>query len=414
MPRVLLVFLLVSVLLVAACLLTEAYCAHTASLNHLPYTELTLDPSDDYADFRMFVGRFRHFAQPDFFSPKWGSHFLYPATVGILSTPFYIFPPPNDPENRFLGELAFCMLVAVIWFRRALMRRGLPNLSATLFALIAGFCSYPFYFEFNRANMEFYIWAITGLGVIAFMRDKPWRAATWIGIAGACKFYPFVYLGLLIARKQYKQAAWSLFVGALFTLFSLWALTGNIALSRAQTAAGLDEFRWVYVLHKRFGEIGIDHSFFGFYKRFAAHIPPPDQLAHQLSIILAVTAVIACIAYFARAIKLPVINQVIFLTVAAITLPPVSYDYTLLHLYTPFILMVFLAIDFWKRGVSLPRGAWAAFICFMLLLAPLNEFVLHGERIAGQLKCLILLTLAVIALRYRFISEKVATTAEAV
>jgi hypothetical protein len=92
----------------------------------------------------------------------------------------------------------------------------------------------------------------------------------------------------------------------------------------------------------------------------------------------------------------------------------VSYDYTLLHLYTPFLLMVFLAIDFWKRGVELPRSVWAAFICFMLLLAPLNEIIVHGERIAGQLKCLLLLALAFIALRYRFVSNPEPATAEAV
>jgi hypothetical protein len=293
------------------------------------------------------------------------------------------------------------------------MRWGLSNAAATVFSLTAALSSYPFYFEFNRANVEFYIWIITGLGVLAFIRNKPWHAATLIGIAGACKFYPFVYLGLLIARKQYKQAAWSLAVGGLFTVFSLWALTGSIALSRAETTAGLAEFRWIYVLHKRVGEIGLDHSIFGVYKRFAPHIPPPEQLAHQLTIFLAIAAVIACIAYFARAIKLPVINQILFLTVAAITLPPVSYDYTLLHLYTPFVLMIFLAIDFWQRGVLLPKGAWAAFICFMLLLAPLNEFIVHGERISGQLKCVLLLALAAIALRYPFASDKVISPAAA-
>jgi hypothetical protein len=406
MPAILAVFLLASVLLTLACLGSEAYSRHTASFNHMPYTHITLEPSDDYADFVMFVHRFPHFHQGDFFSRGLGDPFLYPATVGVLSAPFYLFLPQNDPENRFLAEFGFCLFLLAAWFQRSLVHRGLTNLAAAGFTLGTVILSYPFYFEFNRANIEFYIWLITALGVLAFLRNRPWLAATLLGIAGACKFYPFIYVALLIARRQYKQAAWSFFVAVMFTDFSLWALTGNMDVSRDGTAIGLATFRWFYVLRKRAGEIGLDHSLFGFYKRFAPNLAPPEQLAHQLTIFLAIAAVIAVIAWFARAIRLPVINQVLFLTIAAITLPPVSYDYTLQHLYTPFVLMVFLAVDFWRRGVQLPKGAWAAFICFMLLLAPLNEFIVHGERISGQLKCVLLLALAAIALCYPFVSDK--------
>ncbi len=102
LPTVLRMFLLVSVLLTLACLAAERYSRHTPALNYPPYTHITLEPSDDYADYRMFVGRFHRFHQQDFFSPQYGSHFLYPATVAVLSTPFYIFPPPAAPERRFL------------------------------------------------------------------------------------------------------------------------------------------------------------------------------------------------------------------------------------------------------------------------------------------------------------------------
>ncbi len=403
MPKVLRVFLFVTVLLFMANLAAEVYCRHTPTLNHMPYTHVTLDPSDDYADFRMFLLRFHHFHERDFFSPKWGSDYLYPATVGMLYEPFFAFHLPF-PGQRFMAVVALAWLLLSLWLRRVLIARGLSNQSATLFAAIAGLGSYPLYFEFNRANVEIFIWMFAGLGVIAFVKDRPWAAATCFGIAGACKIYPFVYIALLISRKQYKQAAWAIVVGAIFTVFSLWALTGSITVSRLGTAAGLEEFRQVYVLHKRFGEIGLDHSIFGMYKRFAFHLPPPEQLAHLLSIYLAVAAIVACIAYFARAIRMPMINQVIFLTIACIVLPPTSYDYTLLHLYTPFVLMLLLVVDFSVRRAPLPPGTWAVLICFMLLLAPLNEVIVHGERIAGQLKCIILLVLAALALRYRFVS----------
>jgi hypothetical protein len=413
MPSVFRTFMIVAALLTLTLLAAELYCRYAPGLNHVPYNRPTLVASDDYADFRMFPDRFKHFHHRDFFTTQSGGHFLYPATIGMLYEPFLFLPYRHLPI-LFMVVLLLLELGLGVYFRQILIRRGLSVSSATLFASIATLTSYPLYFELNRANVEIFIWIIAGAGVIALVRNRPWWAATLFGIAGSFKFYPFIYTGLLIARKQYKQAAWAFCAGGLFTIFSLWAITGSISTSQTGSTAGLNEFRVVYILHKRPGEIGLDHSIVGIYKRFVPHMPSPDQLGHQISIYLAIVTVIGCVAYFARAMKLPFINQVIFLTVAAIVLPPVSYDYTLLHLYTPFMLMVFLAIDFWKRGLELPKGAWPAFICFMVLLAPLNELILHGERVEGQIKCLVLLALAVISLTYRFVSEEAISPLRAV
>ncbi|HEV2619841.1 MAG TPA: hypothetical protein VGU23_07870, partial [Acidobacteriaceae bacterium] len=92
----------------------------------------------------------------------------------------------------------------------------------------------------------------------------------------------------------------------------------------------------------------------------------------------------------------------LFLTVACITLPPTSYDYTLLHLYTPWVMLVFLAVSRWRDHLPVPKGLWPAFLCLALLLSPQSEIILHGERIGSQIKCLALLALAIVALRFSF------------
>jgi hypothetical protein len=99
---------------------------------------------------------------------------------------------------------------------------------------------------------------------------------------------------------------------------------------------------------------------------------------------------------------MPPINQVLFLTIASIILPPMSYDYTLLHLYTPWVMLVFFAVALWRNNLPNPKGLWPAFLCFIVLLSPQNEIILHGERLEGQIKCLALVALAVIALRFPF------------
>jgi hypothetical protein len=99
---------------------------------------------------------------------------------------------------------------------------------------------------------------------------------------------------------------------------------------------------------------------------------------------------------------MPPVNQLLFLTIACITLPPTSYDYTLLHLYTPWVMLVFIAVAAWRNDLPTPRGLWPAFLCFILLLSPQNEIIFHGERLEGQIKCLALVALAIVALRYPF------------
>jgi len=62
-------------------------------------------------------------------------------------------------------------------------------------------------------------------------------------------------------------------------------------------------------------------------------------------------------------------------------------------------MVVLLAVDCWRKGIAPPRGLWAAMICFIVLLSPQNELIVHGERFGGQVKCLTLLALAYVALR---------------
>jgi hypothetical protein len=398
LPPVLKAFLIGATMLSASCLLAEYLCGHYLHLDRDPYNTLTFATAYDFMDIRMFPLRFEHFHTPSFFGPNVdASPFLYPAPCALLYRLLYALP---HPVRTFLLLLIFIDAVLAVWFARTLVLLGLKLDAAVLFATGALLTSYPLYVEFNRANIEIFVWGLSALGILAFFRNRPWLAATLIALAGACKGYPYIYLGLLFARKQYRQTIYSLLLGAFVNLFSMWAITGDLATGRRGVAEGLKIFRSVYIL--RPNAVGLDHSLFAVFKRFASPLPPPEVLGHILTAYLVVAGILALFVYFVRVYSMPPLNQLIFLTVACTILPPTSYDYTLLHLYTPWVMLVFLAVAAWRDNRRTPAGLWPAFICLTVLLSPQNEIIHHGQRFEGQIKCLALLALAIVALRFPF------------
>jgi hypothetical protein len=150
--------------------------------------------------------------------------------------------------------------------------------------------------------------------------------------------------------------------------------------------------------------VGFDHSLFAVPKAMLllAHqgtLPGPETLAKMLTIYLVGMAAVGAILYWVAIRRLPLINQVICLTVATIMLPPVSYDYTLLHLYVPWAMLVLLAAE--NPGHEV-RSLMAAMVCFAILFAPETELILHGRSYGGQVKAVALVLLFGIALLRRF------------
>ena len=160
--------------------------------------------------------------------------------------------------------------------------------------------------------------------------------------------------------------------------------------------------RTTNMLHFRSWDIGWDHSLFALYKRLTPHLPPPETLSPWLTAYLVAAALAGTALYFLRIRHLPVINQVLCLCVASILLPPVSVEYTLMHLYVPWALMVFLVLDGARAGNPPIPGVSAAFVCFAILMSPLSEFIHHAIHYQGQIKCVVLVILMIIALRYPF------------
>ena len=194
---------------------------------------------------------------------------------------------------------------------------------------------------------------------------------------------------------------------AVSTLAGLWLVCPDIAYSWRQTVLALTTFGHQYVAGVRTQEIGFDHSLFALVKLLMTILGAQSSAARP-GVYLLTVALGGILLFLLRIRHLPVPNQVLCLSVAAILLPPLSYDYTLLHLYAGLVLLSFVAIQqeaTRKTGVPQKRipGLWAAFLILAFLLPPQSELIWHGDRYAGQVKALALLALGYVSLRYPFV-----------
>jgi hypothetical protein len=103
-----------------------------------------------------------------------------------------------------------------------------------------------------------------------------------------------------------------------------------------------------------------------------------------------------CIAlYFFRIWRLPLLNQILVLSVLSVIVPPISFDYTLLSLYPALAMLSITALHLPenRQGELIPH-----FLLFAAILTPESYLIVHGIPFAGQLRALCLLAMLVLVL----------------
>ena len=362
------------------CFAVEFYCRYALHLPS-PYVRPLLGGQYRFPDFTLLREFFEHYHTLRFFHVT-AYHFMYPAPAAMVYEPFMLLG--HHGTTAFVSTAILLVFSAACAFARGLVLRGSPAGRAALIVTAGIALSYPLWFEWDRGNIEIFVWGIVALGVWAFYRRREYTAAACFGIAASIKLYPVVYLGLFIQRRQWKQIGLGVLIAAVVTVIGLWLMYPNVLVSFRETAIGIRQFDEVFVQHVRGGEIGFDHSLFSL-KRFVH--PTVSQLRRASGIYVPVTACAGIALFFGRIMRMPLANQVLALTVAMILLPPVSFDYTLLHLYTPLCLILLTV-----RGVPLVLPLLA------LAASPLTEFIRHEQSYGGQIRAVLLLCIFTAAL----------------
>lgn len=387
-------FWVINVVMSGACALIMRGSKRFLHLGY-PY-DFPLYPFGHWYDFSIFKVRFLHLHSVMFFSllPTMGERYQYPAAMALLYKSFYVFGSASLAV--FLFVTLGLLLVLSAMLGRKLMDYGFRKWTAVFFLGSILIVSYPFWFEYCLGNMDICIFLMLAIGVLAFLKGRGYLAAALIGSAAAIKIYPGVYMALLLSRKQYRELAVALGAALVTTLAGLWLIGPSMGIAYRGIEDGLARFREHYMLTYLPVETSFDHSIFAVFKRtMFSHgngkVPP-----EALTVYLAMVAVVGIALYFLRIRKLPMLNQILCLCIASILLPPTSHDYTLIHLYVPFGLLVLYAVRL--PDPSKMPGLTAAFLCLAFLFSPESEFILHGAGYGGQLKAGVLVILMGIGL----------------
>lgn len=350
-----------------------------------------------FTDFTIFQERFRYFHEASFFQVA-GFPFTYPAPAAIVFDGFYQFG-----AYALYAFILFCFVAFIgagFALGHAMSCRGLRIVNTVTFIGATLALSYPFWFLVDRGNIEIVNWLLVALGVASYWNKRWYLAGAFLGVAISVKIFPFIFLALLLSARKYLAIVWGIAICALVTLASTWIMGPTYRIASEGIEKGLDFFRLQYALQVHVEEIGFDHSAFAIVKElaFRRHANQGLYYLPWLSGYMVVAATTGIILYFWKIRTLPRTNQILALTVASILLPPVSSDYTLVHLYIPWGVLVLVSLT----GSQKVKGLVFSFVCMAFLLAPESFAVIHGIRIAGQLKAIVLLILFVVSLTCPF------------
>jgi len=326
------------------------------------------------SDFTTFTERSKYFSTPSYWN-DFNYPFTYPAPIAPIFALLFKLPHP------LACYLILCTAALAGWARwlsRSLTAAGIRHSQAAAFAIVVLTASWPIVLLLNTANIEGLLAIVLACGVYAVLRNHCWLGATLIGVAAAMKLFPFILLALLLSKRRYREFVWGLIVAAATTLGSLALLGPNIVTAQRHIADGFHFLEEAFILSTERDALNYSHSLFSVLKfaialigRLLGSQPSHFLLATSLRVYMVAAALTGLILYFLVIRKLPILNQVLALTICAVLLPPLSADYTLVELLLPFGLLCVYATETDRNDLA------PIFGCFAILFAWETFLTLH-------------------------------------
>jgi hypothetical protein len=227
------------------------------------------------------------------------------------------------------------------------------------------------------------------------------------GLAAATKLYPIILLVLLVAKLRFRALVLGMtsFVVASVLSMAYLGPSMSVALRRSlRNVVGYQNFR---ASELTVHEFAANHSAF-IPVRFLASIMGGATGA-LTNIYYLFGGLIFVALFFGMVRKLPLPNQVLVVTTFMVLLPPISYFYTLVHLYAPFMMLVFLAVRAERAGVRV-RGLTGTILLFVPIFAAFMIFTYPRVLLFGGLiQSLMLMCLFLRAVQFPFSTEAATT-----
>ena len=343
----------------------------------------------NFEDIVVYQGRFTVYHTLRFFTSRAFSGFAYPPGAAPIYEAFYA---TSDAIQAYLVLAGATTLAALAAAYLCLRRNG----AAKLFLPLLLFC-FPLIFLIQRANIEIVLWIIVVLGVLAYRRGMAILAAILIGIAASIKLYPILLLGLFLkpASRRTRQdlpAFAVVLVTAIVALIAATAYTGPTFLLAAHGfTTGVDRFQDHYVDTVSRVEVAFDHSLFSpiKYWAYSNHASPaPWTLTYYF------IAGAFALLLFVHVRTLPFLNRIVFLLAAMVSLPPVSFTYTLVHLYLPLLLLLCALAT---SRTTLPATAVAVCALLLFVMLPLVSLYVFQPLPTGPIVSFTLLAVLILS-----------------
>jgi Glycosyltransferase family 87 len=356
-----------------------------------------------FGDLLEFVPNFQLAHTTGFFRSTAFSEIAYPPLGAAFYALMYSF---GHPVVFYLGIFALWLGIVIEGVRRHLLDCGINRTTAILFPLTLIAVSYPVEGLVQRGNIELFAWIFTTAGVWAFLRDRDKTAATLWGLAAATKLYPIILLALLVTKLRWK--AFTLGLGAFLigSIVSIAYMGPTMSEALKRSLRNVFGYQSVRASEWSGHEFAANHSAFVPVK-FVALVTrgvtaPPTNFYYLAGGLIFVAL------FFGKVRKMPVINQVLVVTTFMVIMPPISYFYTLVHLYAPFLMLVFLAIRADSAGMRIP-GLTGTILLFVPIFAAFTIFTYPKVFLFGGLiQAVMLISLLLRAAQFPFSTEGVA------
>ena len=404
LPPLLVRFWFAMAILTALSILYTATMAWACKLK-FPYGIGMLYGDSLWGDLLVFRPGFQHFGKPLFWR-SFDYPFTYPAPLAIPIGLLYRFA---HPVRVYLLLESFAIAAFAWWFARQLTLRNIAPKTACFYVFTILAMTWPLLFLVDTANAEGFVVILLAGGVLAALRRRWWLGAALIGLAGAMKIFPLLLLGLFIAQRRYREFAFGLTLVVCVTVASLAYLGPSVVEAQRHINVGMGLIKHMYLFTLKPDAPALDHSLWVAIRYAAVSI---DRMLHPaaphtatvlrvaLDMYLVAAALIGTALFVLKIRRLPTLNVVLALSICAVLLPPLSLEYTLVHLLLPFALFCAYAVEMTQSGARI-QGLGACLACFAVLF-DIETFLNTRYTYAAEFRTLALVALLGLTLRHRF------------
>lgn len=335
-----------------------------------PYGTLLFDPIGRFGDFSMTHSCIKRFLSGE--NPYLGSY----------SPPYFPFMfvalLPFGLMNIKMGILWYCVVLSLfffyVMFKTFRFKKGLSLTNSWAFAALFTLTSYPLLFVLDRGNSEGMVFVFLCFFVYLYVNRKYILSSLPLAMAIGMKLYPVVFLVLFLSEKKYKEFFYGIFFAAIALLAPFLFMKEPLSVSLGGFLKGINDFNMLYTNnHLGIFDILFNHSLFNVVKAVNTlywFIADFGFVVRFYS--FAVVGIFVVLAAYVIFYEKILWRKMTILCIAMISFPHVSFDYTLINMYIPFLLF------FMTKEKSYSMNVLFSFL-FAVLLIPKSYFMIDGK-----------------------------------